>query len=115
MLTKRNSEDIWKELLKEENEITEEDVARNIELVKKGKCLDLPLILLKRPIKKKGYFKGAYKIGYMRRLGKERYLAMKCVSEYYRIKKHKLKGKIEWCLWFLYYYNQHILKERRKK
>ncbi len=77
---------------------TKEDVERNLELLKKGKPLDIPLTVLDGKLKTKSYFtEGNYKDNPTR---------CKSYFTFYHIRKNKkkLKDKVEWCLWFLYYY-----------
>jgi len=88
------------------NSVSKEDVERNLKNVEEGKPLDLPLSALDGQLKVKSK---AY-IPWKFNLGRERLNARECFKHYVkgRRKDSTVHDKVEWCLWFLYYYQKHF-------
>ena len=83
---------------------TEEDIKRNLELLKKGNSLDIPLTVLDGRLKSNSYFTEA--------TWQTKTQRNACSAFYITKRKKRLEYKVEWCLWFLYYYIK--LKESKK-
>ena len=93
-----------KEFKIEKTKITVEDVKRNMNKVRNGKPLDIPLRLLNGKLKKSHYINSGWR--------KDNKIRVRAQHSFWYHKTKlgikKLNCRAKWCLWFLYYYNKYL-------
>ena len=82
---------------------------RNVELVKQGKALDIPLRLFPRKLKQR-ISRYSYDMIYL----KENRIKKNANNAFWYWNHSRygksIEEKLEWCLWFIFYYNKEVKK-----